>query len=158
MGSSIKADGRNKIIVSLALLVIGIGAYFLVGGAIYYWKEYVHHYESGVLSRLVALQRMEENYRKDHGTYAGSFAELGLPLGAHLDGDAITWDVPYRFRVIDIVRSQAGSIQEYRIEARPIQYSHQSRRSFLMDSSGYIHFTSDNRKAALSDPAILPDK
>jgi hypothetical protein len=140
----------------LALPVIVIGGFFLFGGAVYYWKEYVPHYESGVLSRLVALHRIGENYRKGHGTYAGSFTELGVPLGGQLDGDALIWDVPYRFRIINTVRDQ-GSIQDYQIQARPSPYSYQSKRSFLMESGGYIHFTADNRKATLSDPAIPPE-
>jgi hypothetical protein len=149
---------RRKIIIVLFVLVVGVGAYILVGGAVYYWKENVHHYEAGAVARLFALHTMEENCRKDQGTYAGSFAELGVPLGARLEGDSLTWDGPYRFRVIDVVRSQAGSVQYYRIEARPIQYSNQSRRSFLLESSGNIHFTVDNRKATSSDPAIPPEK
>ena len=148
---------RNKIIRLLAPLVIVAGGYFLFGEAVYYWKEYVPHYEAGVAARLSALHRMEENYRKDHGAYAASFAELGVPLGAQLDGDALIWDGPYRFRVINTVRGQAGSTQDYQIEARPNQFSIRTRRSFLMDSGGYIHFTVANRKATLSDRAIPPD-
>jgi hypothetical protein len=52
--------------------------------------------------------------------------------------------------VIYVVRSQADSVQDYRIEARPIQYSNQSKRSFLLERSGNIHFTVDNRKATSS--------
>jgi hypothetical protein len=157
MGNRGTVFHRNKITMLLALLVIVVGGYFLFGGAVYYWKEYVPHYEAGAASRLIALHRIEENYRKDHGTYAGSFSELGVPLGAQLVGDALIWDSPYRFRVINTVRGQAGSIQDYQIEARPNQYSNQCKRSFLMDSSGYIHFTVHNRKATLSDPAIPPE-
>jgi hypothetical protein len=58
---------RKIIILLLVLLVVGVGAYFLVGGAVYYWKEKVHHYEAGAVSRLFALHTVEENYRKDHG-------------------------------------------------------------------------------------------
>ena len=101
---------------------------------------------------------MEENYRRDHGAYAASFAELGVPLGAQLDGDSLIWNGPYSFRIIDTVRGQAGSIQDYQIEARPNQFSYQCKRSFLIDSSGYVHFTVDNRKATLSDPSIPPEK
>jgi hypothetical protein len=148
---------RNKIIRLLALPVIMVGGYFLFGVAVYYWKESVPHYEAGARSRLIALHRIEENYRKDHGTYAGSFSELGVPLGGQLAGDALIWDVPYRFLIINTVRGQAGSIQDYQIEARPNRFSYQSKRSFLMDSGGYVHFTGDNRKATPSDPAIPPE-
>jgi hypothetical protein len=145
-------------IVSLVLMVVAIGGYFLVGTGAYFWKENVHHYEAGAASRLFALHTMEENYRKDHATYAASFMELGIPLGAQLDGDSLIWNGPYRFRVIDVVRSQRGSVQDYRIEARPNQYSNQSKRSFLMDSVGYIHFTVENREPTLNDPAMSPEK
>jgi len=148
---------RNKIILMLAPLVIVVGGYFLVGEAVYYWKENIHHYEAGVAAQLSALHRLEENYRKEHGAYAASFAELGVPLGAKLDGDALIWDGPYRFRIINIVRGKADTTQDYQIEARPDQFSVRTRRSFLMDSDGYIHFTVANRKATFSDPAIPPD-
>jgi hypothetical protein len=158
MGNNRDNMFRRKIMIALLVLVVGVSAYFLVGGAVYYWKENVHHYEAGVVARLFALHTMQENYRKDHGTYAGSFAELGVPLGARLERDSLTWDGPYRFRVIDVVRSQAGSVQDYQIEARPLQYSNQSKRSFLLESSGNIHFTVDNRKATSADPAIPPEE
>jgi hypothetical protein len=138
----------------LTLAVIVVGGFFLFGEAVYYWKEYVPHYEAGARSRLVALHRIEENYRKDHGVYAASFTELGVPLGGQLAGDALIWDVPYHFRIITTVRGQAGPIQDYQIEARPNSFSYQSKRSYLMDSGGYIHYTADNRKATLNDPAL----
>lgn len=146
------------IIASLVLLFVGVAAYFLAGEALYYWKDNFPHYEAWAASRLFAIHTMEQNYRKDHRTYADSFAEVGVPLGAHLEGDSLIWDGPYRFRVINVVHNQTGSVQDYRIEARPNQYSYQCKRSFLMDSNGYIHFTVDNRKATLNDPAIPPEK
>jgi hypothetical protein len=148
---------RRRIVLVLLLLAVGgISAYFLVGGAVYYWKENVHHYQAGAISSLFALHTMEENYKKDHGTYPGSFEEPGVPLAARLDGDSLIWNGPYRFRVMD-VRSQTGLVQHYRIEARPDQYSYQSRRSFLMDSTGHVHFTPQNREATFSDPALAPE-
>ncbi|MBV9074821.1 MAG: hypothetical protein JOZ10_14425 [Acidobacteria bacterium] len=147
---------RRKVVSCLFVLLALVGTYFAAAGALYYWKESVPHYESGVIGRLFALHTMQENYRRDHGSYAASFAELGVPLGAELAGDSLIWGGPYRFRLLNVVGNQAGSIQEYWIEARPIHYSHGTKRSFLMNVTGYIHVTVKDRNAEPTDPAIPP--
>ena len=64
-----------------AILVFGVLGYLALGEAVYYWKENVHHYESGALSALLALHQMQENYKVDHGSYAADFAQLGVLIG-----------------------------------------------------------------------------
>ena len=87
---------------------------------------------------------MAGNYKKDHGSYASRFPQLGLPRGASLNGDLLTWDGgPYRYRIAWAVRNQTGSIVEYYIAARPIAYSNESKRSYLMDQTGIISFHYD---------------
>jgi hypothetical protein len=157
MDNTDRASRRRIVVILLISVLLGVGAYLSFGRAVYYWKEHFHHYESGVTSGLFALHTMQENYRKDHGTYADSFAQLGVPLGAELAGDSLVWSGPYRFSLIGIVHSQTGSVQDYRIEARPIEYSDRCKRSFLMDSTGYVHFTVENREARLSDPSMPPE-
>lgn len=83
------------------------------------------------------------------------FSQLGLPLGASLNGGLLTWDGgPYRYRSDWAVRNQAGSVVEYYIAARPIAYSSESKRSCLMDQTGIIHFTTMNRDAGNGDQRI----
>jgi hypothetical protein len=76
----------------VVLFVCVLVGYFMIGGGVYYWKEYVHHYESGTVARLFALHTMQDNYKADHGSYACTVPQLGLPLGASLNGDPLTWD------------------------------------------------------------------
>lgn len=112
---------------------------FAIGGGVYYWKEYVHPYESGAVAGLFALHTMQENYKKDHGSYASRFPQLGLPRGASLNGDLLTWDGgPYRYRIVWAVRNQTGSVVEYYIAARPIAYSNESKRSYFLEDANSI--------------------
>jgi hypothetical protein len=87
---------RRVAILSAVLFGCVLVGYFAIGGGVYFWKEYSHHYEAGAVSSLFALHTMQENYKNDHGSYASTFSELGLPLGANLNGDLLIWDGPYR--------------------------------------------------------------
>lgn len=145
---------RRRVTLWAVLLVCVVSGYFALGWGVYYWKEYAHHYESGAVSDLFALHTMQENYKKDHGSYAGTFAQLGLPLGARLKSDVLTWNGPYIYRIIGVVQNQDGTVLEYSVDARPVTYSPNSKRSYLMDHKGIIHFTSINRGAKKEDPSI----
>ncbi len=158
MPPSSTASRRKRLLFFLVIGLCGLLGYFGVGYAVYYWKEYTHHYESGVVAELFALHTMQNNYRQDHGSYASTFSQLGLPLGARLEGEVMTWNGPYRLRITRPLRDPTGSVLEYWIEARPIQYSAKSRRSFLMDHEGLIHFTSSDREATPADPVIPPER
>jgi hypothetical protein len=145
---------RKPAIVSAALFVGAVSLYFVLGWGVYYWKEYAHHYESGAVANLLALHTIQENYRKDHGSYAGAFSQLGLPLGARLNSDVLSWNGPYGYRIIGGLQDQAGAVLDYSIDARPVTYRVGSKRSYLMDSSGKIHFTSMNRGATREDQSL----
>jgi len=147
---------RNKVRLYVIVACAVLLGYLAIGEGIYYWKESVHHYEAGALSGLYALQTIQDNYRNDHGSYATTFSQLGLPLGAKLSGDFLVWESGYRYQIIDTATDALGTVGRYRIESRPITYSYRSRRSFLMDQSGAIHFTSENRRATVADPVIRP--
>ena len=151
-------DSRRRAVVGAVAIVCGVLGYFAVGEVVYYWKEHVHHYESGAISALLALRTIQENYKADHGSYAADFARLGLPLGAELSGDLLNWGGPYRYRMGCIVRSQTGSVLEYCIQARPITYSRDSKKSYLVDQTGKMHFTSVNRAAVLHDPPVPTER
>jgi hypothetical protein len=145
---------RKTALVSAALFLGAVFLYFALGWGVYYWKEYPPHYESGAVSDLFALHTIQENYRKDHGSYAGTFSQLGLPLGARLNSDVLSWKGPYGYRIIGDLQDQAGAVVDYSIEARPVTYGIGSKRSYLMDSSGNIHFTSMKRGATREDPSL----
>jgi hypothetical protein len=93
-------------------------AFLVLGGGLYFWKEHAHHFKAGAKSHLLALHTMQENYRTDHGRYANNFAELGVPLGARLQGDALHWDGPYHMRFTRMFRDQNGAVVHYTIEAK----------------------------------------
>ena len=145
---------RRRVILCTALFVGAVSVYFALGWGVFYWKEYTHHYEAGVVAELFALHTMQENYKNDHGSYAGTFSELGTPLGAKLNSDLLTWNGPYRFPIIQVVRDRNGAVLEYCIEARHMTYTRGSERSYLMEYNGTIHFTSVNRHATMEDPSI----
>ncbi len=158
MTTSNSVSRRRTVIASIVLLACAVSGYFALGWGVYYWKEYAHHYESGAISDLFALHTMQENFRKDHGSYAGTFSQLGLPLGARLNSDALTWNGPYLYRIIGIVQSPSGEVLGYSIDARPAKYTSSSKRSYLMDHNGAIHFTSTNRGANKEDPSIPSER
>jgi hypothetical protein len=136
-----------------------LGVYALTFG-LYCWKEYMPHYEAGAVSELDGLHVIQQNYKAEHGYYARTFSQLGVPLGAMLIGDQLTWDVPYRYRIVDIKPIGAEGALSYHIEGRPTTYSFGSRRSYLMDETGSRHFTYQDRAARMSDridnPSGLP--
>jgi hypothetical protein len=136
------------IVVSLPL------GYLATGEALYYWKEHAHHYEAGAISALMALHTIQENYRTDHGSYAGDFAQLGMPLGAGLERDLLTWGGPYRYRMDVVERNKTGAVVAYCVQARPVRYSRGNRTSYFMDRTGRIHLTSADRAAVINDPAV----
>lgn len=148
---------RTVMIYAIVTCCVLLG-YLAIGEAMYYWKESVHHYESGAISALYALQTMQNNYRKDHGSYATTFSQLGVPLGGRLNGVLLSWDGDYVYRIIDIAPDTTRTGGAYRIDARPMTYSYRSRRSFLLDQTGTIHFTSANRAATVADPLIRSSK
>lgn len=145
---------RRGVVISALLLVCVLSGYFALGWGIYYWKEYTHHYESGAVSELFGLHTLQENYKEDHGSYAGTFSQLGVPVYARLNSDVLTWDGSYEYRITGVVQNRDGTVLDYCIEARPRTYSRGSKRSFLMDQSGRIHHTSENRHATKEDPSF----
>ena len=62
---------------------------------------------------------MQENYRTDHGSYAGTFSDLGIPQGARLQDGALIWDGAYQISFTRLIRDQRGTVVHYTIEATP---------------------------------------
>jgi len=149
-----RSSRRRRFIAYAILVCCVLLGYFAVIEAMYYWKESVHHYKSGAVSSLYALRTMQNGYKEDHGSYATTFSQLGLPLGAKLDGDVLIWDGGYRYRIMDTASDATGTVARYCIDARPMTYSYRSRRSFRMDQTGRIHFTSADRGATVADPLL----
>jgi hypothetical protein len=138
------------------ILTTSVVGYFALGFGVYYWKEYVPHYEAGAVSDLNALYVIQRNFKNEHGYYARSFVQLGVPLGAKLSDDQLTWYGPYRYRIVDVKPIATDGALEFHIEGRPVTYSFWSRRSYLMDENGSIHFTYKNRAATMSDRVDKP--
>jgi hypothetical protein len=63
---------------------------------------------------------MQENYRRDHGICAPTFSELGVPLGARLEGDVLFWDDgPYGIHFARLIRDQNGIVVHYTLADKP---------------------------------------
>jgi len=147
------AGSRRVTVILIAIAILLVG-YFLVGGAVYYWKERVPHDEAGAISSLSALHTMENNYKDEHGSFAASFAQLGIPLGAKLSGDVLTWNGSYCYRIVHVIYNSADKATDYQIDSRPSKYQYGSKHSYLMESTGAVHFTVDRRDATGKDPVI----
>ncbi|HJX85225.1 MAG TPA: hypothetical protein VJ723_12855 [Candidatus Angelobacter sp.] len=142
-------------VIMLAVGSISLGS-IVLGAAIYCWKEYTPHFEAGALSSLRALQTMQENYKTEKGFYAGSFNELGVPLGAKLRGSVLTWDNGYKYQLSELSNDRSGRAIAYSIAARPIHYKGGSKKSYLMDQAGTVFTTTENRPANRSDHSETP--
>ena len=94
---------------------------------------------------------MQENYRSEHGGYSGNFLELGVPMGARLQGDDLLWEgEPYRVRFSQVIRDQVGKVMHYKIEAKP---DHRSWRlpELEIDDSGRL------KRSSLA-PSLFPSR
>jgi hypothetical protein len=150
-------NARRKWIIAIVLGVVGISAGSVVlGAAIYYWKEYTPHFEAGALGSLRALHAMQENYKTTNGSYARSFSELGVPLGATLHGGVLTWSDGYEYQLSEVSKDGSGRVIAYSIAARPTRYKAGSKKSYLLDPDGTIFTTTENRPANRSDRSETP--
>jgi hypothetical protein len=132
---------NRKLLILIGLLFAGaMLGYIAFGPGLYYWKEHAHHYEPGAYADLFALHTIQENYKNDHGEYAGSFSQLGVPLGGHLDGDSLEWDDgPYRFRFVRTIHDRNGKLAGYEIEARAGSNSGWRWPTLSIDEAGKVH-------------------
>jgi hypothetical protein len=89
---------------------------------------------------------------------------LSLPLSPS-DPDSFQgrgWGGEYVFEYFagSPAKSSAGCVgaARYTLRARPVVYRRTGRRSFLIDETGVIHATGENRPARVGDPAIQSSK
>jgi hypothetical protein len=57
----------------------------------------------------------------------------------------------YRFEYKHGAADSFGRVSTYTLRARPLQYKRTGTSSFLMDESGMIHWTDENREATTDD-------
>jgi hypothetical protein len=60
----------------------------------------------------------------------------------------------YHFEYVPV--SQGETLEHYQIGARPQCYCKTGQKSFILDNSGSMHYTSENRAATLNDPVVQP--
>ena len=114
-------------------------AYVAAGAGLSVLKEWATTaYVPEVRSELLTLHTIQEDYRVSYGWYASTFSDMGIPVGATLQDEALYWSGPYRFRLSRIIRDQNGNVARYEIEARPVWFVHGSQPVFQMDDSGTI--------------------
>ena len=106
-------------IIAAVLLLIA-GASVLRNVVIGKLKETAHQTNvADAHAHLLSLCTMQTNYQIDHGGYAGSFSDLGVPPGARLQGEVLLWNGHYRIRFTQLARDQEGKVLHYTIEAKP---------------------------------------
>jgi hypothetical protein len=148
----IKQLARPRIMIFLLGLLLGVPlCYVGAGVGLSYWKENLKHFESGAISCLEALYSMERSYKSENGVYSVDFEELGVPLGAFSHNNKLTWNQGYVYEFSNVLRDASGRVTDFRITARPFIYKMGSRRSFLIDTLGDIHVTTENRPATVRD-------
>ena len=141
----------NRILLVFVVLIL---CSVILGAGVYYWKEYTLHFEAGALASLEALYAIQKNHSTEKGFYGGSFAELGVPLGATLHGTTLTWDNGYIYQIYDLSRDRSGQVIGYAISARPASFKAGSKKSYLLDQTGKIFVTTEDRAANRSDRSI----
>jgi hypothetical protein len=94
------------------------------------------------------------HYKSRLGHYADRFTNLGVPLGARLQGDRLDWHGGFTYYLRATGTNERGQITAYVIEARPQHFSWKTSRSYLMTDDGTIHYTTENRPANIRDPVL----
>jgi hypothetical protein len=97
-------------------------------------------------------------------SYSSSLAELGPPppgavptaSAAGLIDEVLARGIKngYRFIYTPGPRNSKGAIPGYTLTARPLEYTHQNRRSFFTDETGVIRSTQEDRNATAQDPPL----
>jgi hypothetical protein len=113
--------------------------------------------ETSCVSTLRTINVAEGTYRGgvDGRGYIGSLRKLGPSGGNLIDGVMASGKKDgYRFRLKPEHRIKHSPIRNYTITARPIIRVSNDQRSFFTDETGVIRFTTKNREATVTDPAI----
>ncbi|MFQ5723242.1 MAG: hypothetical protein ACE5G6_02025 [Terriglobia bacterium] len=101
------------------------------------------------------IQEAQEQYAGMHPEegFAGSFEALAeeelIPIGLveqHWTG--------YQFALSAGERGENGRLRGYTVSARPGRYGRHGCRSFLLEESGAIYYTSEDREATAEDPPL----
>ena len=136
----------------LALILL-IGALFVAGylpGLIASRHAAIESRAAGVLRKIG--QCATEHHSK-HGSYPSSLAAMGPAADGCLDAAIAAGERgEYRFSYTPGPADASGRISTYRAEARPVNY--RLMRSFLVDESGVLRSTEEDRPAKADDPEV----
>jgi hypothetical protein len=72
-------------------------------------------------------------------------------LGAFSHDNKLTWNQGYVYEFSNVFRDASGRVTDFCITARPFIYKMGSQRNFLIDASGDIYVTTENRPATIRD-------
>lgn len=116
-----------------------------------YFKEHDPFKEGAALGTLGALRDIQENYRKDHGGYAGSFKDLGLLMGATETPRGMSYR-DYSFTLSATRYDANGNVTGYKITARPEPRNFWNKKNYFITEAQFsLHCTSEDRAATESD-------
>jgi type IV pilus assembly protein PilA len=88
--------------------------------------------------------------------FATSLAQLGPAPGAEMIDFLLASGTKsiYTFAITSTATDSQGRITKYTAIARPIHYEKGATRSFLIDESGKVHYTTENRAPTPQDPEL----
>jgi type IV pilus assembly protein PilA len=114
--------------------------------------------EASSVGSLRTIYTAQTQFAQDRprAGFATSLAQLGPTPGAELIDSVLASGTKsgYIFAITSTTTDSDGRITKYAAIARPIHYNKGTTRSFLVDQSGTIHYTIENRAAATRDPAL----
>jgi hypothetical protein len=116
------------------------------------------HNEASAVGSLRTIGATQTQYAQGHPQlgFATSLAQLGPTPGAELIDGLLASGTKsaYTFSITSTATDSQGRVTKYTAIARPIHYNKSTTRSFLVDESGEMHYTTENRAPTTQDPAL----
>jgi hypothetical protein len=114
--------------------------------------------EASSVGSLRTIYIAQKQFASDHVQlgFAPSLAQLGPTPGAELIDFLLASGTKsgYTFTITSASIDSQGRVTKYNATARPIHYDKRTTHSFLLDESGAIHYTTENRAPTTQDPAL----
>lgn len=114
--------------------------------------------EASAVGSLRTIHSAQLQFAQDHpqAGFATSLAQLGPSSGADLIDHSLASGTKsgYIFLIAPATTDPPGRVTKYLAIARPVHYGQTGTRSFLVDESGTLHYTRENRTPTVQDPLL----
>ncbi len=115
--------------------------------------------EASAVGSLRTIHAVQIQFAQDHprNGFATSLAQLGPTPGAELIDSVLASGTKsgYLFAITSAETDSNGRVTGYTATARPIRYGKSTTHSFLIDESGTLHYSTENRAPTLQDPTLM---